>query len=349
MSEIVLATEPEYEKGKETFRAAEGLEVQPAPEDEASLSQAALASDCRAVIVGGTQYLGPLYEALGRTGEAGQKPKDVNASSPAPRAIIARFGVGHDGVDKAKARRHRVIVANTPGVLNVSVAEHVLWLIGALARRIPAFDARLRAGRFDALPGDEISGKALGVIGFGAIGRCVARMAHRAFGMRILAVDCRTGADLERSEGRPMDEIQSAYGLEVYTDDAHRVLRQADVVSLHLPATDETRHFINADRLALMKPGAFLVNTARGAVLDEMALYDALTGGRLAGAALDVFETEPYRPVAPDKDLRTLDNVVLTPHVSSNTRESNRRMARACLENIANFFAGRLEKVTRVE
>jgi lactate dehydrogenase-like 2-hydroxyacid dehydrogenase len=116
-----------------------------------------------------------------------------------------------------------------------------------------------------------------------------------------------------------------------------------------LPANAGTQRFINAARLAWLKPAAMLINTARGAVLDEEALHDALAAGRLAGAALDVFENEPYRPVRPDKDLRQLDNVVLTPHIGSNTREANQRMAEACLANVRAFFAGRLDRLTRVD
>jgi phosphoglycerate dehydrogenase-like enzyme len=128
-----------------------------------------------------------------------------------------------------------------------------------------------------------------------------------------------------------------------------RILGQADVVSLHLPATPQTRRLLDAGWLRQMKAGALLINTARGAVLDEAALFDALEERRLGGAALDVFEQEPYRPVAPDKDLRTLENVVLTPHIGSNTREANQRMAVASLQNVRHFLAGRQERLTRVD
>ena len=335
MAEIVLVTELEYPKGKELFAVAEGLDFQSVSRLEEPLAEAVLANDCRAVVLGVDPYRGPLYDALGKTGGAGG-------------AIIARFGVGHDGVDKALARQHNTVVTNTPGVLDQSVAEHTIWLAGALARHVAALDARFRAGRFEPRTGQELAGKTLGVVGFGTIGRRVARIAHCGFGMRVLAADCLPLEQLEAQEGKSFEQIKAAYGLEFYTADTAAVFREADVVSIHLPAVEDTRRFVAADRLRLMKPTAMPVNTARGWVLDEDALYDALAEGRIAGAALDVFENEPYEPTSPERDLRTLGNVVLTPHISSNTHQSNERMARACLDNITKFFAGRLDELTHV-
>ena len=167
--------------------------------------------------------------------------------------------------------------------------------------------------------------------------------------MRVLAADCRPPEELEKQEGKSLDQIKAAFGLDLYTSDADAVLRQAQFVTVHLPATRETRRFIDRRRLGLMKPGAMLINTARGAVLDEDALYDALAEGRLAAAALDVFEWEPYKPVSAEKDLRKLQNVVLTPHAASNTWEANRRIAECALGNVAKFFAGRLDELNRVD
>ena len=141
----------------------------------------------------------------------------------------------------------------------------------------------------------------------------------------------------------------TADGAERFTTDPEELFRASDIVSVHLPATASTQRFINAARLAWLKPGAMLVNTARGAVLDEEALYDALVSSRLAGAALDVFEREPYVPVHPDKDLRQLENVVLTPHIGSNTREANQRMAKSALENVRCFVDGKLDRLARVD
>lgn len=334
MTPRVLVTEKEYHKGAEVFAAA-GVDVLPVPADESALAAEVLKQHASAVILGVERYVGPLYTALSQTrGEDGL-------------TLIARFGVGCDGIDLEQARAHDVLVTNTPGVLDQSVAEHTLWLIGALARRVAAGDATMRSGAFPAAADMELAGKTLGVIGFGPIGQRVARMAHLGFGMRVLAVDLLPLDALAKRAGSDPEAIRRTTGVETVEHDADKVVEQADVVSLHLPALPATRHFIDSDRLARFRPGALLVNTARGVLVDEVALYDALAAGRLS-AALDVFEEEPYRPQAPGKDLRTLENVVLTPHVGSSTVEANRRMTQACLANVRAFIEGRIEDLTRV-
>ena len=332
MKECVLVTEGEYAKGEEFFRSEGRFAVQSMHADEESLAAAVREHRARAVIVGIVPYRGRLYEALGETG--GSKG-----------SIIARFGVGHDSIDKSLAHTHRAVVTNTPGVLDQSVAEHTIWLLGALARQLGAGDAAVRAGKFTGAAGFEVAGKTLGLLGIGAIGRRVAAIAHFGFGMRVIALGRRSKADLEAEAGKNL----AARGVERYTQDADVLLRQSDFVSLHLPADPTTRHFIDAPQLAAMPSCAFLINTARGSLVDEAALYDALVAGAVAGAGLDVFEHEPYRPVAPQKDLRTLENVVLTPHVGSNTHGANARMATVCLENVATFFAGDHAGLSRVE
>ncbi|MCS6860297.1 MAG: hypothetical protein NZT92_08260 [Abditibacteriales bacterium] len=330
MRHVVLVTELEFAKGEEVFRSESHFDWQAVKADEPTLSAAVLAYHCRAVIVGVAPYTHALYEALGRTGGANG-------------TLIARFGVGHDNIDKAKAREHGILVTNTPGTLDQSVAEHTIWLMGCLAKRIPVADARFRAGEFVPEMGVELSGKTLGVIGFGGIGRRVAAMAHFGFGMRIAAVGRRALEELTERERREVDRVQATY-----TNDADAVLRTADVISVHLPANAQTRHFFSAPRFAQMKPSALFINTARGSLVDESALFDALTAGHIGGAALDVFEKEPYEPVSPDKDLRTLPNVVLTPHIGSNTRTANHNMARSCVETVGKFFEGRFEQLPRV-
>jgi len=322
MKEAVLITAPEFRKGETVFLSARDMACEAAPAEEDALAEKVVGRGVRAVIVGIAPYAGPLYDALGKRNGA----------------IIARFGVGHDSVNKSLARQHRIVVTNTPGVLDVSVAEHTLWLMGCLARKVSRLEARLRAGQFAGETGMELRGKTLGILGFGAIGRRVAAIAHFGFGMRVVACD-------QVSPSRPPAED----GAERFTTDSEEVFRECDILSIHLPANANTRRFVNATRLAWLRPGAVLVNTARGAVLDEPALYDALASGRLAGAALDVFEREPYVPADPDKDLRKLDHVVLTPHVGSNTREANQRMAEFALENVRCFVAGQLDRLARVD
>lgn len=325
MNPIVLVTENEFRKGEAVLRAADDVRCEPAPEAEGPLAEAVAARGARAVIVGVAPYRGPLYEALGRAGGG----------------ILARFGVGHDGIDKPLARRHGIVVTNTPGALDASVAEHAIWLMGCLARRIARLHGQVCAGGFASGSGLEVRGRTLGILGFGAIGRRVASIARHGFGMEVVACD--------QLPPERVAEAATASGAGRYTTDVAETFGAVDFLSIHLPSIPATRHFINGERLAWLRPGAMLINTARGAVLDEAALYDALASGRLAGAALDVFEHEPYRPVHPGKDLRTLSGVVLTPHVGSNTVEANRRMATAALENVRRFLAGDLEHLSRVE
>ncbi len=335
MSEIVLVTQTEYRKGEAVFSSAEGVRVEPVAAEEEMLAAAVRAGGCRAVIVGVHPYRKELYEALAEAAGVG-------------RALIARFGVGHDSVDKQQAAARGILVANTPGVLDQSVAEHTIWLMGALARHLPSSDAALRAGAFCGTAGIELGGRRLGIVGCGAIGRRVAAIAHFGLGMRVAAADCRPAERLEQEMGVPCSEILARWGLDDYTTDADRVFREADVVSIHLPALPETRQYVNAQRLALVRPSALLINTARGSIVDEAALFDALAAGRIAGAALDVYQQEPYVPADPAKDLRGLANVVLTPHIGSNTQEANRRMALASLANVLHFLAGRDDLLTLV-
>jgi lactate dehydrogenase-like 2-hydroxyacid dehydrogenase len=340
--ETILVTKPEFRKAEAVFRDARDLQCEPVPPEENALAGLVARHGVRAVIVGVAPYLGALYEALASAAAAhGRRPSEGDTGRPGlprPPAIIARFGVGHDSIDKALARQHGIVVTNTPGVLDESVAEHTLWLMGCLARRIARLDACVRAGEFAGQTGTELHGKTLGIVGLGNIGRRVAAMAHFGFGMRVMACGRRATAD-----------GLAQCGLERYTDNAEEVFRQSDFLSLHLRSDAGTRHFVNAARLAWLKPGAMIINTARGAVLDEAALFDALAGGRLAGAALDVFEREPYQPVEPGKDLRKLENAVLTPHIGSNTREANARMAETALGNVRHFLAHHLDRLTRVD
>ena len=223
--------------------------------------------------------------------------------------VVAQFGVGYDNVDLDAARERGVVVANTPDVLTAAVAELAIGLVLALLRRIPEGDRLIRRrGEWELAPtfmlGRGLAGRTLGVVGWGRIGREVGRLTE-AHGMRV-AWTRRSGG------GVPLDAL----------------LRESDVVSVHTPLTDGTRHLIGARELALMRPGAVLVNTSRGPVVDEAALVAALREGRLAGAALDVFEREPEVP----EELLGLENVVLTPHVGSATVEAREAMGMLCVD-----------------
>jgi D-3-phosphoglycerate dehydrogenase len=235
---------------------------------------------------------------------------------------IVTPGVGVEKVDVAAATELGVVVANSPGN-SVTVAESALLLMLALAKQMSLWIAAARAGSepTSGMRGMELYGKTLGLVGLGRIGRITAGLG-RAFGMRVLGYDPYVTSS----------DVAEVLSLE-------DVLRQSDFVSLHPVLTPETSHLMNAARLALMKPTAFLINTSRGGVIDEPALIDALRQGRLAGAGLDVFETEPP---AVDNPLLHMDNVIGTPHGLSHADESIRRCASMTEENVLALVDGQL-------
>ncbi len=316
----VAVTELEFAKAEGVFRgaAAEGLVCVPAPAAEAALVAAVRSNGARHVIVGVEAYAGPLYAAL------------------APGAVIARFGVGHDSVDKARATARGLYCTNTPGALDDSVAEHTIALLLAAARHLVVVAGAMAAGRWQGRVGGELKGKTVAVIGCGPIGCRVAAIAARGLGMRVVGCK-RTAEGAER--------LCREHGFAEVTTDFAVAARDADFVSLHLPSLPETRGYLGAARLAQLPPRCWVVNTARGAVVDEVALFDALACGRIEGGALDVFMREPYEPAAPGKDFRSLPNVILTPHVGSSTVEACERMARRALRNLALAEAGRLSEM----
>ena len=242
-------------------------------------------------------------------------------------AIIANFGVGTDNIDTAAAQRLGVAVTNTPGALTDDTADIAIYLMLAAMRRAGAAERELRERRWTGwrpthIFGGTLTGKTLGIVGYGRIGQAVARRAV-AFGMRVIYVRRR--------------ELEEREPLATRAESLEALLAESDVVSLHAPATAETRHLIDARRLALMRPSAVLVNTARGSLVDEAALADALAHRRLAAAGLDVFEHEPAIPPA----LAVLDDVILLPHIGSATRETREAMGRMVVENLSAFFDGR--------
>jgi len=242
--------------------------------------------------------------------------------------VIAKHGVGVDNIDVAAATSRRIPVVSTPGANSISVAEHVLSLMLNLANRVCAADADLKAGRFGSREdyvGVELNGKNLGIVGLGRIGTHVARMSSAGLGMNVCYFDPVVRED------RP--------GLEAYVrvSTLHELLQQSDFVALCLPLTKDTSGLIGAEELSLMKPNAFLVNTARGGLVDEHALWKALLTGSIAGAAADAFMEEP---VPADHPLLSLPNFIATPHVGGATREAMRRMSVDMADEILRVLRG---------
>jgi len=316
----VAVTEPEYAKARDLFEQAidRGLECIGVPHADAACAQAVREHKAHHVVLGPESYLEHLYEAL-----------------PHGR-VLARFGVGYDGLDLELATRHGLLCTNTPGVLDLSVAEHTMGLISAAARQTPLLNETTRRGDWQPTMGLELSGKCLAVIGCGPIACRVARIASFGYGMRV------TGCEVREIDS---DAMKRDYGFERVVCDFAEAVSHADFVSLHIPSTAVTCGFMNRERLAQCRANAWLINTARGAVVDEEALFDALRDGIIGGAALDVFEREPYAPGDAAKDLRELDNVIMTPHSGSDTTEACARMAERALDNIRLAIEGRFEEM----
>lgn len=225
---------------------------------------------------------------------------------------IGRAGVGVDTIDVEAASERGIPVLTAPAGNTIAAAELTMALLLSVARRVPAADRSMKAGEWDrkSFSGFELYGKTLGLVGAGRIGGQVAKRA-RAFGMHVLVFD-------------PWLERERARELDVQLADLAEVITRSDVLSVHVPLTDETRDLIGAPELARMKKGALLLNVARGGVVNEAALLDALRSGHLGGAGLDVYEEEP---LAKDSALRTLPNVVMTPHLGASTAEAQQNVA----------------------
>jgi glyoxylate reductase len=243
--------------------------------------------------------------------------------------IISSYGVGFDNIDLEAAKKRNVLVANTPSNLSgEAVAEFTLGLIFCLLKRIVEGDEFARKGSFggwkpEIFLGQNLEKKTLGIIGLGGIGCLVAKMAH-AFGLRVVYYKRNRDYEMEKE-----------YHLEYLSLD--NLLREADIVTVHVPLTKETHHLVNDEKLALMKEGAYLINTSRGGIVDEAALVEALKKGKLAGAAIDTHEYEPE--VNPE--LCGMPNVVLTPHIASSVKEVRDDMARMAAKNIVDALNSR--------
>jgi glyoxylate reductase len=236
--------------------------------------------------------------------------------------VIANIAVGYDNIDVKRATEKGIYVTNTPGVLTETTADLAWALLMAVARRIVEADKFLRAGRWKIqwnlmfMTGLDIHGKTLGILGLGRIGQSMARRA-RGFDMRILYYDENRNTQAESDLGVEYAGIES-------------VLRESDFVTIHVPLTDKTRNFLGDKQFAMMKKTAILINTSRGPVIDEPALYRALKDKKIAGAGLDVYQTEPIEKSSP---LLKLDNVVLLPHIGSASTETRTKMAIMAVEN----------------
>ncbi len=253
---------------------------------------------------------------------------EVFPHGPARVRLLANFGVGVNHIALDAAARAGMTVTNTPGVLTDDTADLTMALMLGVLRRLGEGERELRAGRWTGWRpthhlGRRLTGRTLGIVGYGRIGQAVAHRAHFGFGMPVRWYAPRP----PRHDGTLLGER---------ADTLEDLLATADVVSLHCPATPETRHLMNGERLARLKPGAVLINTARGDVIDEQALIDALRAGAIAGAGLDVYEREPAIPEA----LLGMEQVVLLPHLGSATIESREAMGERVVANLAAFFAG---------
>lgn len=307
VSGVVLATRALPEPSLSTLAPDFQVRVLSYSPSEAQL--AAEASDAEALI---TLVSDPVTETVLR--------------SASKLKIVAQYAVGVDNIDRAAAASRGIVVTNTPNVLTDATADLTMALLLAVARRVVEGDRLVREGRYagwapELLLGSELRGKTFGVLGPGRIGKAAARRA-RAFGMSVIAC-----GRSPREEGDPDDPPRVSF---------EELLRRSDVVSIHIPLNEETRHLFDAETFAKMKPGSFLINTSRGAIVDEAALVRALEEGSLGGAGLDVYENEPA--IAPG--LAASGRVVLMPHAGSATVETRREMARMVVEDVRRVLSG---------
>ncbi len=247
--------------------------------------------------------------------------KDVFEACPTAK-IFANFSVGFNNVDIEEAKKRGIEVSNTPGTSELAVAEHTIALMFALTTRIVEGDRYMRAGKYKGwnpslLVGTDMKGKTIGLVGGGAIGSQVAKVLHNGFGANIIYSDVVENKKLEEETGAIKKEFND-------------LIKESDIISLHCPLLPSTTHLINKDVFEMMKPGSFLVNTARGPVVDEKALVEALKNKKIRGAAIDVYEFEPKIV----KGLNKLDNVILTPHIASARESARNMMAEIAAKNI---------------
>lgn len=256
---------------------------------------------------------------------------DGDVFDAAPNAkIFANYAVGYNNLDMDAAKERNVIITNTPGVLTDTVAEYAFALMLSVVKRIPEADRFTKELKYqgwapELMLGSDLKGKTLGILGAGRVGSGIATRAKHGLGMKIIYYDI-----------KPNEQLESELGAE-FRATVDEVMREADVVSVHVPLLDSTRHLINAERLNMMKPTAYLINTSRGPVVDEAALVEALRAGTIAGAGLDVFEDEPTLA----HGLPELANAVITPHIASGSIETRNKMSEMAAQNIIDFLDGK--------
>ena len=322
--ETIYVSEISYAKGIDVFEklsAESEFEFVSVPEEEASLAPLIKENGVRAFIADVHSYSGALYEALPAGG------------------VISRFGVGHDSVDKEQATAAGIHVTNTPGVLNTSVKEQAMWMIGSLARNIPTLDRSMRAQQWSPLRGVEVKGKTLAILGFGRIAQDICKSAHYGFGMNVVGFDQFSQEEFCKfAKVETFEEFQQDVPVSRITTDLADAVQEADFVLMMMAVTPETTGMANKELFALMPANAYFLNAARGALVNENDLYDALKSNAIAGGAIDVFIQEPYQPTDANKDLRTLENLVMTPHIASNTTETNAAMASASAQNVISIL-----------
>ncbi|MDR0503126.1 MAG: phosphoglycerate dehydrogenase [Treponema sp.] len=236
--------------------------------------------------------------------------------------VISRYGAGVDRVDLQAAKEKGIAVCNTPGVNANAVADLAFALLLCIARRIPLLDKETKNGEWLRSTGFELFGKTIGILGLGAIGKAAAKRAS-GFSMKVMAYD-------------PFIDREYAAANGIIAASFEEIIKEADIVSLHLPLTDETRNIINSDVMKIMKKGAVIINTARGGLIDENAAYERLTSGYLGGLGLDAFEAEPPG----SSPLFTLDNVIATPHTGAHTKEATAAMAEMSVRNLIDVLSG---------
>jgi len=309
----VVVTRPIPENGLELIRAT-GAEV--VVHDDTPKSEDQLVE-----LVAGADVIIPLLS---------EKITDrvLDAAGEQLKAIC-QFTVGYDNVDVEALKRRNLLLTNTPGAISApAVVEHALALMFAAGRHLVEGDKFMRAGKYgqwdpNLFLGADFAGKTVGIIGSGQIGAQFAAACHNGLRMRVIYYDVVQNERIEKELGATQMTVE-------------KLLAEADVVSLHVPLLDSTRHLMNAERFGLMKPTAVLINTARGPVVEEAALIQALKDGKLAAAGIDVYENEPNF----DPELATLPNVVMTPHIASATHATRLAMAEACARNVVAVLNG---------